>query len=170
MKTPKQSAVHNENANEIWPPILLCSLKPGPQPEARVSNRDYLESLVKYGCWIRAIAADENRARLAQDEATSLERFSAIVSFYQQIGMLVEDMLTSLIGWVVFASDNSTVLADLNERLTLSPGQKLSKATRRYHEAIVSEFQHPTKRVRVDPFAFIASLSALPKTFPFYFC
>ena len=82
-------------------------------PEPKVSNREYLDSLVNFGCWLRVIAANENRAVLSNTTSTTLECYSAIASFYQQVGMFVEDILSGLVCWPVWSKDESVHLPTL---------------------------------------------------------
>jgi hypothetical protein len=121
-----------------------------------------LESLVSYGCWIRIIAANENRIKLVDEKASDLERFAAIASFYQQTGTFVEDLFSALVAWAVWAKQDGIFLADINERLVLSLGQNPTNTSKPYHEEVVNTFLGSDKRVRVNPHSYLASLTQLP--------
>jgi hypothetical protein len=154
------TADHEDESHED--PVLLFVPRSASQQEAKVPNRDFMESLVDCGCWLRVIAANENRVKLADEKATDLERYSAIASFYQHTGTFVEDIITALVAWAVWAKQDSVYLADINERLVLSPGQNPGGTSKTYHQEVVKSFLDSTKRVRVNPHSYLASLTQLP--------
>lgn len=140
------------------PKAMLLYPGPGPIFEPKITNREFLESLVSFGCWFRVMAANDNRVTLSDVNSTPLQCFSAITSFYQHIGMFMEDVITALVTWPVWARDQGVYLADLNERLVLSPGHKPKSKTKPYHEEVIDSFLSTTNRVRVNPGDYLDSI------------
>ena len=86
-------------------------------------------------------------------------RYAAITSFYQNIGMLMEDIITALVVWPAWAKDRTLALADLNERLVLSEGPARKNDSKAYrNEAANYLTTKGAKRVRVNPALYLASV------------
>ena len=141
---------------------LLFYLLPTTQPEPPISNQDFLQSLVSYGCWPRIVAANNNRITLCDAASTELERYAAISSFYENVGMLIEDVVSGLVIWPAWAQDRGSCLADMNERLIISDGQDHKDKSRPYREEIAESLaKKTTKRVRVNPSLYLSSVFEL---------
>lgn len=129
--------------------------------EPPVENAEFLDSLYRYGVWLRLISANKHREVLAQEDVSQLQKYSSAVAFYQTLGMQFEDIVANLVAWPAWAKDRSARLADLHKRIMLVTGSA-GNQTRPYHETVVDELVNGNKSVRINAGDYLRALSTLP--------
>jgi hypothetical protein len=141
---------------------FLLNLRGGSQPEAKVTNKEWLESFFHCGSWIRLVTAHDQHRTLARKDHSQIERYAAVVAVYESLGMLIEDVVTNLVAWAAWARNQTLSLADLNEQIVLSANapEKVQKPNTPYHLDAVQLLSR-SKRTRIDPQHYIASLVAM---------
>jgi len=113
-----------------------------------------LTSLLSGALWLRPLRI----VRLAHSarNASGLERLAAVTSLYEQLGMFVEDLLSTFVSWTGAAASRDVLMADCLERLVWSPNSG-SRPTRDLVATTAASFIGPSKRVRVDPAIWLES-------------
>lgn len=77
--------------------IWAATLGKGPNPEPEIDTKSYLFSFLEYSCWIRSLIARQNFLTLKSKDFGELEKLAALVYFYQNTGIIIEDALTTYI-------------------------------------------------------------------------
>jgi hypothetical protein len=131
--------------------ILIATLAPGSTPEARVPNDQFLDSFLEYGCWFRSVAAYAHFQTLTEVKSKPIQRLAALTAFYQLAGQAIEDSLTNLIAWSVWADDKNASLPDILERLSLRFNVPDKEVGENYCSDVKAKFRNSSKRVDVFP-------------------
>lgn len=150
--------------NNTTKTLLSASLAPGPKPEAPIINEQFLNSFLDYGCWFRSVAAYTHLQTLERTDAHTIERLAALTAFYQLAGQAIEDALTNLIAWTIWADDKNQVLPDIFERLSLRFSIPEKPVEGGYLSIIKSKFRGTRKRVELYPREYLRALLEFPDT------
>ena len=94
--------------------------------EPPVENAEFLDSFLRYGAWLRLIAANQHREVLARENSSQLQRYSSAIAFYQTLGMQSEDIVANLVAWAAWAKSPNSRLADLHKRIFLGTSDVVS--------------------------------------------
>ncbi|EKS9883922.1 hypothetical protein BTK96_000826 [Burkholderia pyrrocinia] len=150
---------------------MTATLGPGPIAEPAITSKQFLDSFLEYGCWLRPLAAWSHLQAFERKNARELESLASLGSFYQLAGQVVEDALTMLVAWSIWGSDKQESLPDIVERLQL----RLSASSKSpiglgYVESIQQKISKTSKRVDVHPREYLGELltrkdDALPGSF-----
>jgi len=141
---------------------FLLNFESGPIKEPPVSNELFLESFVRFGVWVRILAAYEHYKTIINSEMGSPSRFSAIIALYQLLGMLYEDATANLVSWAAWAKNRNLLLADLHQKIFLTEKQVSEKTGLVYHaEANDKLLQRNNKSVGINARLYFGSLTNL---------
>ncbi|WP_459575126.1 hypothetical protein [Cupriavidus sp. 8B] len=138
---------------------MTASLARGPVAEPPITSKQFLDSFLEYGCWLRPLAAWTHLQAFERENARELESLASLGSFYQLAGQVVEDALTMLVAWSIWGTDKQQSLADIVERLQL----RLSVSSKSpigpgYVESIQQKILKSSKRVDVHPREYLSEL------------
>ncbi len=138
--------------------FLSISLAAGPNPEDPISNEQFLSSFLDYGCWFRSVAAHVHLQTLERTDAQPIERLAALTAFYQLAGQAVEDVLSNLIAWTIWADDKNQSLPDIFDRLSLRFNIPEKPIDDKYIAVIKKKFRETRKRVDLHPREYLRAL------------
>lgn len=146
-------------SNERIP--FAFSVVTGSHPEPTISNEELLRSYLHFGAWLRLRAALPHVETLVSDQATQFDRICACVAFFEQMGMLYEDIVGNFIVWATWLRHSQLRLADLLKRVHLSRISNSSRVESNYFEDVLSRLATGDKSVSVNPAFFMEHLFGL---------
>jgi hypothetical protein len=124
--------------------------RPGPSEEPRVENKDFLLSFLSVGVWTRCITLSDHVEVLRKPNPSPLKRYASTIGVYQELGLLTEDAIATLVAWSLWSSDKSQSLADIVYRLILArDAQGASHYTRARMEKVKADLVAGGK-IRLD--------------------
>jgi hypothetical protein len=138
--------------------------RPGPSEEPRVENSDFILSFLRVGIWIRCITLSDHVEVLRKPSPSPLKRYAATIGLYQELGLLTEDAIATLVAWSLWSSDKSQSLADIVYRLSLArETQGASHYTRAQMEKVTTDLA-AGRKIRVDGRRYLQGLlSGIPE-------
>lgn len=89
---------------------------PGQEP---LKNEAFLESYVRYTAWLRLVSAWEQLQILGRQDIEVMRKLSAIADFYQQAGMLLEDLACFAVALMAISGNSDLLMADVLSRIVL---------------------------------------------------
>ena len=129
--------------------FLTTSLAKGPTLERNVSNLEFMDSYLDYSCWLRTLSARQQVAILEDTKSGSLDKLTALVSFYQIAGTVVEDALSMYIAWSLWSRDKEKLLPDILERVSLRLAEPKSPLPTTYAAEIQEKYLSSNKRLDI---------------------
>lgn len=131
---------------------FLLNLDPSYMDEPRISNDEFLDSLVEIGVWLRVLVAHDSLERYASNETTPAQRMAALSNVYLQLGAQFEDQAVLLVAFSAWSKDRSLVLADLFSRISVRRKPvRVASEIEEVHDKLGRE---DSKSVPVAPSAF----------------
>jgi hypothetical protein len=149
---------------------LSASLAIGPRAEQSISNEQFLNSYLDVACWLRLLSSRQYLSVVEDHSSSRLGRLAALASFYQTAGLIVEDALTILVAWSLWALDKSRLIADILDRVSLRLSEPHVTLPPTYARMIQDKYVKTDKRLDVYARAYLTELMTvsdadLPSTF-----
>src|SRR5688572_15396095 len=99
--------------------FLTATPRIGPNPEPDITSKEFLESYLDVGVWMRVAVANDMMRQIESATSSSTQRVASIAAFYQQSGMAVEDALTMLLAWSIWSCEKDASLPNILMRTSL---------------------------------------------------
>jgi hypothetical protein len=122
-------------------------------PDAKLSSKSFLESHIKYGLWMRPLAAGHLLKAWSKTGSSTAETIAFEAALYQIYGACVEDLITSIVAFYCWKLNSTKQLADVFSQIIVSPTD---------HRQSDGDFLNLNntlkaggKKIRVDPVSFI---------------
>ncbi|MDO9005132.1 MAG: hypothetical protein Q7V20_16935 [Aquabacterium sp.] len=133
----------------------------GPNSEQDISNEQFLNSYLDYGCWLRVVTSRQQLDVIENKNSSELQKLAALASFYQTAGLVVEDALSMHIAWSLWQLDKSKSLPDILERLSLRLSSPKGDLPESYASDIKQKYITTKKRVDIYPRQYLNDLLSL---------
>lgn len=140
---------------------MSLSFETGSVPEPPVSDEAFFHSLLDYGIWLRAIAARLHLSTI-QSDAQLIERIAALGQMAQLFGQAIEDSVSLLITWSVWAPHRELRIADILARMTLRFSQPKKDPPAGYVHQVQCAFADSGGRVNIYPRRYLRELIDCP--------
>lgn len=127
--------------------LLTATLRNGPNPEPEIDSKRFLNSFLEYSCWSRSLIARQSFLIISGKEYGELEKLAALVSFYQNIGVVIEDALTTYIAWSLWANDKSQKIPNILNRIVLKLTDPKKQKDVQTREEIIKKFQESDRQI-----------------------
>ena len=128
-----------------------------PIEETYIENSAFVRSYLQHGAWLRCISARRQITEIENSENHPLRRLAAISTFYQQIGMQLEDLASTLISWIVLSRDKTLRIPDILKRIAFVSEREAHKG---YATKCINEFLHKQKTVRISTAGFFSEIAS----------
>jgi hypothetical protein len=141
---------------------MALSLQIGSTPEPPVTNEFFLASFLDYGVWIRVVAARVHLTTIMSAGAEPLDRIAALGQMTQLFAQAVEDTLSTLIAWSIWATKRELLLADILNRISLRLAVPKKEVPAGYTAEIQGKVAASSGRVEVYPRRYLRELIDCP--------
>jgi hypothetical protein len=105
------------------------------------------------------ISARQQLGILEDKSSGELEKIAALALFYQIAGMVVEDALSTYVGWSVWSKNKAALIPDILERLSLRLSEPPKAVSATYPGEIFEKFSVTEKRVDVYARAYLSEVT-----------
>lgn len=123
--------------------------------ESPLENRVFLDSYVRFTCWLRLVTAFEQIVLLENPKLETTRRLSAVAAFHHQVGLQREDLACMAIGCLAHGKDQALRIPDILSRVSFSSDPVKAQAYLRQQIALLGS---GTKKVRINAQSFFTDM------------